>query len=97
MTDIEKLNFGIEIIAAMKASVYNETIEVGRILALEGTEVDRIENITPEYWNSLSKKNKDILTLSASLEKERLYKQAIFVVDIALKFLEQSSLNTSHP
>ena len=92
MTDDQKLELGIEIVSAMKASAYGVPIEDGRIMALQETEVDRMEGVTPEYWKSLSDENMAIFTNIAAFEKKRLHKRAMFVADIALKRLEQLKL-----
>ena len=89
MTDDQKLEFGIEIVSAMKASAYDVDIEDGRIMALEETEVDRMEGVTPEYWKSLPDEDKSRFTNIATLEKERLHKQALFVADIAIKKIKE--------
>lgn len=45
MKQEQKLELGIEIVAAMKASCYNWDIEEGRISALMETETDRMEDV----------------------------------------------------
>ena len=85
---MDELKFGIEIIAAMKASAYNTDIEQGRILALEETEVDRMEGLTPEYFNALPLEDRQRFIKIAKNEKERLHTQARYVAGIALEYLK---------
>jgi len=78
-TKEDKLALGIEIVAAMKASAYNATIEDGRLMALDETEPEHFEcyknGTTPEcqIWGKIAKQ-----------EKERLHEQALFVAEITL-------------
>lgn len=69
----------------MKASCYNWDIEDGRIMALEDTEVQYIIELD---YNSLGEEDKNIVNKSLEKNKERLHKQALFVADITLKYLE---------
>lgn len=89
MTNDQKLELGIEIVSAMKASAYDVPIEDGRIMALENTEIDRMDGVTPEYWKFLSDEDKAKFTEIAALEKECLHKQALFVADIAIKKIKE--------
>ena len=87
MTEEEKLALGIEIVAAMKASVYGLDIEDGRILALENTETDRIEGMTSEEWEQLPAVRREIKIRMVNAEREALHKQAMFVAEATLKHL----------
>ncbi len=89
MTDDQKIELGIEIISAMKASAYDCSIEIGRIYALEGTEVDKFELITTEYFETLQEDEKNRLKEMAVTNKKRLHEQAIFIADIAINKLNQ--------
>ena len=71
--EVDKLAFGIEIVSAMKASAYGVSIEQGRSLALEGTEPDK----------NMSHQHK----MFVENERRRLHEQAVFVAEIALKYL----------
>ncbi len=88
----EKLEFGIEIVAAMKASAYGVSIEDGRIMALENTEFNKEEykktgiNEIPITEIEIESRQKYCRS-----EKKRLHKQAFFVADIALKKLEKEN------
>lgn len=84
MTNDQKLELGIEIVSAMKASAYGVGILDGRIMALEGTEVDKMEN-TPEQ-------SKPFYIDYCKREKERLHEQAMFVADIVLKKIKELNL-----
>ena len=85
MTEDQKLEFGIEIVSAMKASAYGVPIEDGRIMALEGTEIDRLDDID---FDSLPGKDKSFARKYAARNKERLHEQAMFVADIVIEKLE---------
>ena len=89
MTDKERLAFGIEIVSAMKASCYDWTIESGRIDTLMETEIDTMECFTQQWWDSLSYDEQVSYEKYCKREKERLHKQAMFVADIALKYLSR--------
>lgn len=86
LSNVELLDFGIEIVAAMKASCYDFDIETGRILALQETEIDRMEEVT-EIWDTLDDESKKRYTDLAEQEKIRLHKQAIFAAKISLEKL----------
>jgi len=90
-TDDKILELGIEIIAAMKASCYDWNIETGRILALSETEINRMEDITPEDLKNLSAAGLARLKLVANFEKDRLHKQAKYVAKITLEKLKSLS------
>ena len=83
------LKLGIEIVAAMKASCYDWNIETGRILALEETEIDRMEGVT-EIWETLDDYSKKRYTELAKQEKERLHNQANFVAKITVDWINQN-------
>lgn len=85
---MKKLKFGIEIIAAMKASCYDCDIETGRIMALENTEPNLVEGYDYENCNE---EEKDVCRRIAKHEKEVLHKQALYVSDIALKYIENET------
>lgn len=87
MTDVQKLEFGIEIVAAMKASAYNTDIESGRLMALEDTELDRLGTHTLDEYNSLENDLKSKIKDFQERQKKQLHKQALFVADVALSFL----------
>lgn len=80
----QKLELGIEIIAGMKASAYNVSIEEGRLMALDETEpthfISYKNGKTPEckQWEMVAKRT-----------KHRLQKQAIFIADLALAKLDK--------
>lgn len=78
MNDNQKLALGIEIVSAMKASAYGVSIEEGRIDALNGTE--------PEHYSQ--EEGPDWPIRTAKMEKERLHKQAMFVADAVMAFLD---------
>lgn len=81
---MNKLEFGIEIIAAMKASCRDWNIETGRALALENTEPNLVEDIDFEKCDD---EQKEMCVIVAKVEKEKLHKQALYVADIALDYL----------
>jgi len=59
MSDDQKLELGIEIVAAMKATCYTSwDIETGRIDALMETETDRMEGVTKEDWDDFTPQQK---------------------------------------
>jgi hypothetical protein len=87
MTDIQKLEFGIEIVSAMKASAYDTDIESGRLMALEDTELDRLGTHTLDEYNLLDDDLKAKIKNFQERQKEQLHKQALFVADVALGFL----------
>ena len=87
ISDDKQLELGIEIVSAMKASCYNYDIEEGRIIALEGTEIDNMEGVTPEMWDNFTDVNKERYTVICLAEKEILHKQAMFVAKIATEKL----------
>lgn len=84
MNQEQKLEFGIEIVAAMKATCYNWDIEEGRIDALMETEIDRLEGVSVEEFNTWDESLKLRVIDSCKREKERLHKQAMFVAEIAI-------------
>jgi len=90
LNDKKKLEFGIEIVAAMQASTSNWDIEYGRIETLADTEIDRLEEIELEEFNSFTPEVQERITKFCQREKERLHKQALFAADIALKFLKNA-------
>ena len=87
MTNDQKLELGIEIVSAMKASAYDVSIEEGRIMALENTELDRMEELysLEELSESVKGEKMEFYKKWTSREKELLHKQAMFVADIAVK------------
>lgn len=95
MNPEQKLELGIEIVAAMKASISsNPDIEAGRIDALENTEVDRFEVFTYEEFCELPKERQEHLKGVAKRCKEHLHKQALYVADVVTQkyeLLNQSS------
>jgi len=84
------LEFGIEIVAAMKADCYDCSIEEGRELALEGTIFDN-ELYLNELYLMVDKSRLIEIT---ELEKKRLHKQALFVAKIALMKLNSLKYDT---
>lgn len=86
LTQEQKMELGIEIVAAMKASICNWSIEVGRIMALEDTfeltEADIVgsNEISIEH---LPFHNSNIVPR----ERERLHKQALFAAESVISFL----------
>jgi uncharacterized protein (DUF885 family) len=89
MTQDQKLELGIEIVAAMKASAYEMSIEDGRIMALQDTELDRLSDFTVKEFENLEETFKRKVQKFQELEKERLHNQAFFVAEIALEKLAQ--------
>jgi hypothetical protein len=84
LTEIELLDFGIEIIAAMKSDAYGVDIETGRIMALEDTELDRITEVDiKEIEGESLERIKDYV----KREKQRLHNQSFYVAKIALEKL----------
>lgn len=83
-SDSEILALGIEIVSAMKASAYDVSIEQGRIMALEDTEPDRVEGL---FCRNLSNEEKERCQRMCDFEKKRLHKQAMFVANATLKYL----------
>lgn len=89
----QKLELGIEIVAAMKASAYHTTIEDGRLMALEDTEMDRLAQLTPQEYSQLPDEDKERVQDMVIFERRCLHKQAFFVVDAALAKLEEMKEN----
>ena len=87
------LELGIEIVAAMKASCYNCDIEIGRDIALEETEIERMEGY--KHWNSFDKNTKLRYKDAAKREKKRLHKQALYVAKITLEKFEAMGYATN--
>lgn len=83
MTKEQRLELGIEIVAGMKASAYNVSIEEGRTMAIHETDPTHFEwykgGTTPEckQWELVAKR-----------EKHRLHEQALFIADIVLTKLD---------
>lgn len=95
LSEDEKLELGIEIIAAIKANCYNVDIEEGRIMALEGTEIDRtIEGSDKESWDNCSDETKKMIEALCMREKKRLHNQAYYVSNIALKKIVEILINS---
>ena len=92
MTPEDKLKLGIEIISGMKASAYDCSIEDGRIMALEGTEIHNFELMTAEYFASLEEDRKAHIRELAVANKKRLNEQAIFIADIAINKVQEFNL-----
>ena len=74
----EKIELGIEIISAMKANVYDVSIEQGRIMALDETEPTHFESYDTSrpdsrQWEAVAKRNKC-----------RLHQQALFVAEASI-------------
>lgn len=88
MTPAQKLALGIEIVAAMKASAYNVSIEIGRAYALDGTEPHLISDEESKFLKENKEKYWDRHILRCKRDKEILHKQALFVADIALAKIE---------
>lgn len=80
----KKIEFGIEIISAMKASAYNTDIDMGRHMALEDTELDRLGTHTFEEYEKENDDFKKVIRDFQMGQKKRLHEQAIFVADIAI-------------
>lgn len=91
MTDTQKLKLGIEIISAMKASVYNADIESGRLMALEDTELDRLKSYTLEEYGSLDEDSKAKIKAFQEKQKAVLHEQALFVADAVLQCLNKEA------
>ncbi len=82
--DKEMLKIGIEIVSAMKASVYDTDIESGRIMALEDTELTLLGTHTFEEFQKLDEKTKKMIEGFQKRTKEYLHKQALFIAKIAV-------------
>lgn len=91
LTESETLQLGIEIVAAMKASLCDWDIEQGRFMALEDTfeltEAD-IVGSTEIAHEHLPFHNEKVVPF----ERERLHKQAIFAANTVIDLLN----NTRH-
>ena len=88
----KKLELGIEIISAMKASAYNTDIETGRLMTLEDTELDRLGTHTLEEYNSLDDDLKQKIKQFQSSQKVKLHKQALFIADIVIQKYESLTI-----
>ena len=97
MSEQEKLELGITLVGALKANAYNCTLEDGILMALEGTELDRL----PQEEIDIVKSNgKGIKTIKAVVERERkfLHKQALTLAEAAIyKINEINSKNGQTP
>lgn len=89
MTKQEILDLGIEIVSAMKATCYNWDMEEGRIDALMETEIDRLEGVGVEEFNTWDDDLKLRVIASCKREKERLHKQAIFVANATIDYIKK--------
>jgi hypothetical protein len=88
MTEDQKIEFGIEIISGMKASAYGVSLEEGRLMALEDTEIDKCDysegEVPIEKVKKYCDRNREILLI-----------QAKFISEIALNKLKEIGNNTT--
>jgi len=85
MSNEQKLELGIEVISAMKASAYNTDIETGRLMALEDTELDKLGTHSFEEYQKLDSELKERIKNFQISQKENLHKQALFIADIVIQ------------
>jgi hypothetical protein len=85
MSNEQKLELGIEVISAMKASAYNTDIETGRLMALEDTELDKLGTHSFEEYEKLDSELKERIKNFQISQKENLHKQALFIADIVIQ------------
>lgn len=91
LTDEEKLKLGIEIVAAMKASICNWDLADGRIMVLEDTfeltedDLNKLTDISAEHLEFHN-------TKVVPFERDRLHKQANFAAEAVLNFLNNLTL-----
>ena len=98
LTEEQLIELGIEIVSAMKADVYNMSIEDGRIDALTNTEIDRLGDFTIDEFNQFPSDRKSMMIQFAHNQKERLHRQALFVATATLKYLaDMQKTVTSYP
>ncbi|PSR54174.1 hypothetical protein AHMF7605_11900 [Adhaeribacter arboris] len=90
LTEEQKFDLGIEIIAGMKAEMAGGDMEEGRYLALEDTEFSQ-----SEYEEALKEGFGNHYIKHIQFNKERLHKQAYFMAEVALNKL--ISMNYSTP
>ena len=86
--NLNTLELGIEIVAAMKASLWDWDIESGRMDALSDTEIDRLSDLDMPF-EEYSPEDKEMLTNVAIKEKERLHKQAEFAAKCTLDWFKK--------
>lgn len=92
MTNEEKLNFGIHIVAGMKASAMNTDFETGMIDTLSDTEMDRTL-YSKEELEKLNEKDRERVFSYVEHAKKRLHEQAMFIANIALEKLDEQNVN----
>jgi len=97
MTEEQKLQLGIEIVSAMKASSsqFEFDIEAGRFDALYDTEVDSFCEAMGIDYNAQPDEQKERMAYICKIKKDRLHKQALFVADIALAKIEELNNTTT--
>lgn len=79
MTDQEKYELGIEIIAGMHAEIANQDMDYGRAETAEGLTID--PECPPEYLESHKR--------GVELANIRIQKQAPFMADVVLQKLTE--------
>lgn len=94
LTDEQKLAFGIELVAALHANTNNGDMEYGIARALWQTEVSHDDDY--DQWETFDEDKKEWRRKMAQIEKDRLYKQANFLAEAALRYIE-SNFNQSLP
>lgn len=90
-TEQDRLELGIEIVAAMKANVYKVPIEDGRDMALEETELDRMGH-SAAALESMDPSQLERLRAFAARRKEELNQQAMFVADAAIAYMRSHEM-----
>lgn len=88
-----KLKLGIEIISAMKANIYNSTIEEGRVMAFEGTSVENLRYEDKADFYTLNDEDKTRVIELMKRRKDSLEAQAIFIADAVLNFIESDDFS----
>ncbi len=89
-----KLALGIEIVSAMKANVYNLSMEEGRQKALSDTSIETLifDDIEAEF-HALDGLEKDRIIEFTKKRKMALEEQAIFVANAVIKFIESQNVS----
>jgi hypothetical protein len=83
-TEREKLQFGIEIVAAMFAErLYNGDLDAGMADALSETEIDRL-GFSKEDLESMPEDRQELIIKMAAFHKTRLHQQAMFMANTVL-------------
>jgi len=88
LTDEQKLAFGLELVAALHANLNNGDMEYGRLRALWQTDVSHHDDY--DQWETFSEEKKERRRKMAQREKDRLYKQANFLAEVAQTYIESN-------